>query len=214
MLNFTKTFAERYGDGFTGHLSFDFLVDDRDVDGATEPEDVVLYPIECNPRAHTAVCLFEGTAKEMVEAYLCACATSTAREKNGAQNGNANGHGNTNGLSLSPSWDQIVYPNFPDKKYYWIGHDLVEFVILPFLRLVTLQQPSSKSSSNLSTLLSGIKTFSEHVLFWSDGTYEVWDPMPIWWLYHVFWPVQFVNSAVQGSKWSRVNVSTTKMFMC
>jgi catechol O-methyltransferase len=52
------------------------------------------------------------------------------------------------------------------------------------------------------------------LLNWKDGTFEVWDPWPAFWLYHVYWPVQFVLAVVQGKKWSRLNVSTTKMFMC
>ncbi|KAG9590125.1 hypothetical protein KCU90_g14242, partial [Aureobasidium melanogenum] len=50
--------------------------------------------------------------------------------------------------------------------------------------------------------------------FWKDGTYEIWDPLPAWWLYHVYWPFQFAKSLVTGFKWSRINVSTTKMFGC
>jgi catechol O-methyltransferase len=64
MLAFTQRVAKDGGDSFTGHLSFDFLVEG-------EGKDVKLYPIECNPRAHTAVILFANTP-QMAGAYLSA----------------------------------------------------------------------------------------------------------------------------------------------
>lgn len=67
----------------------------------------------------------------------------------------------------------------------------------------------------LSTyFISGFAKFCEHLLFWKDGTYELWDPLLWWWLYHVSWSTQFWNSMWLGKKWSRINVSTTKMFEC
>ena len=67
---------------------------------------------------------------------------------------------------------------------------------------------------NLPTYLYNVRVFFDHLLFWQDGTYEVWDPLPAWWLYQVYWPGLFVGSLVTGRKWSRVNVSTCKMFEC
>ncbi|KAK3044781.1 hypothetical protein LTS18_000367, partial [Coniosporium uncinatum] len=51
-----------------------------------------------------------------------------------------------------------------------------------------------------------------HLLSWKDGTFEVQDPLPWFVLYHVYWPAQFVQSLRTGNWWSRVNVSTGKMF--
>jgi catechol O-methyltransferase len=44
--------------------------------------------------------------------------------------------------------------------------------------------------------------------------FEVWDPLPFWWLYHVYWPAVFWGRACGGGsgRWSRVNVSTGKVF--
>ena len=72
MLEFTEAVARSWGKGFTGHLSFDFMVPDPEIGLELEkvPKDrIELYPIECNPRAHTAVALFSGTNR-MAEAYL------------------------------------------------------------------------------------------------------------------------------------------------
>ncbi|OJD32400.1 o-methyltransferase family 3 [Diplodia corticola] len=179
MLAFTERQTEPGGEAFTGHLSFDFLVKDEDVE-KTDPESIALYPIECNPRAHTADVLLDGSM-ELADEYLAV-------------------------LRDDPSTKDIVTPKQP-LKYYWVGHDLVQLFLLPVLSTLTGQAPVIETAKS-------VREFIEHILFWKDGTFEVWDPLPWWWLYHVYWPMQFVNSIRTGRKWSRINVSTTKMFDC
>ncbi|KAF2725636.1 hypothetical protein K431DRAFT_309248 [Polychaeton citri CBS 116435] len=205
MLRFTQEFAAAGGASFTGHLSFDFLVEDMEVHVAERDpaRNVKLYPIECNPRAHTAVCLFSETP-ELADSYLTllkpvkhSSSRSSSRSK----------PGKTNGLAPKP-----LYPRQPTKNYYWIGHDLVEMVFLPIISLFVDSDYSGGLSFN--PVFERIITFFEHLLLWKDGTFELWDPLPAWWLYHVYWPLQFVLALICGQKWSRVNVSTSKMFMC
>jgi catechol O-methyltransferase len=71
MLQFTQKYAASDPERFSGHLSFDFLVDREEVKAAEKDssKDVALYAIECNPCAHTAVVLFNGT-REMIQGYL------------------------------------------------------------------------------------------------------------------------------------------------
>ncbi|KAK5056823.1 hypothetical protein LTR84_012355 [Exophiala bonariae] len=178
MLAFTKTYAEGGGQGFTGHLSFDFMVEDP---LSNDASGIVLYPIECNPRAHTAVALFNGM-QSMIDGYLSVLPDHSASE------------------------NRLMIPQRKD-KYYWVGHDLVTKVILPTAQFLTL-------NTSLSILLSNYKIFLLHFFIWKDGTYEIWDPLPWWWLYHVYWPMQFLSCIRTGRKWSRLNVSTTKMFEC
>jgi catechol O-methyltransferase len=104
MLAFTQRVAKDGGDTFTGHLSFDFLVEG-------EGRDIKLYPIECNPRAHTAVILFANTP-QMAGAYLSA-------------------------FSPPPTLPdrEIVVPASPTHSYYWVGHDLLTLFVLPLLDL-------------------------------------------------------------------------------
>ena len=199
MLKFTQTYAAAGGDSFTGHLSFDFLVEDAELDRLQDNPDanITLYPIECNPRAHTAVALFNGTPG-MASAYLTLLDPSSSIRSTYAE---ATANGTVN--------EHIVAPRYLDVRYYWIGHDLVNLVLLPLFGLLTLDRDSS-----LSGVAKGIDTLLDRLLFWKDGTYEFWDPLPWWWLYHVYWPWQFLLCFLAGKKWSRLNVSTCKMFEC
>ena len=184
MLRFTQEFAARSEGRITGHLSFDFLVNEMATEKGVE---AILQPIECNPRAHTAVALFTGQDKAMADAYMTALSQS---DMNGAAHTIAG---------------EIVVPKDP-ARYYWIGHDLVTKAYIPFLDVW---------SGNISTrrFVAQLMDLMSHVLFWKDGTFELWDPVPWWWLYHVYWPGQFLVSLLQAKRWSRINVSTIKMFL-
>jgi hypothetical protein len=175
MLKFTEKVARDGGETFTGHLSFDFLVENGEEGG-----EVVLYPIECNPRAHTAVVLFERT-RAMADAYLSIFDTST------------------------PITTMPVFPRAPTRSYYWLGHDVVTFGILPLFDL-------GFGHGTWKDVINGLAVLGQHLLYWQDGTLTLEDPWPFFVLYHVYWPAKFVESLRMGRKWSRINVSTTKMF--
>ncbi|EXJ76502.1 uncharacterized protein A1O5_01010 [Cladophialophora psammophila CBS 110553] len=191
MLAFTETCATSGGPDFTGHLSFDFMAQDEEEEPpSSDPgNSIVLYPIECNPRAHTAVALFEGTPA-LVDAYL-----SVLESQHSSR--------------LADDAPRITRPVTHGKSYYWIGHDLVTLVILPTLSFLTLSDDAS-----IPDLCQGYMAFFDHLLTWNDGTYALWDPLPWWWLYHVYWPMRFWSRISQSKKWSRANVSTAKMFEC
>lgn len=173
MLNFTQRVAEHGGDSFSGHLSFDFLADGE---GTVSK----LYPIECNPRAHTAVVLFSSTP-QMASAYLSAFEPSMSKDM------------------------EIITPHSPTPSYYWVGHDIVALLILPFMDLLW-------GIRSVSETLDCMTDFWEHVISWRDGTYAMHDAAPFFVLYHVYWPMKFFKSLVEGKGWTRINVSTTKVF--
>lgn len=200
MQRFTQEFAAASGSDFTGHLSFDFLVDAQDAAAAEkDPSRVpILYPIECNPRAHTAVCLFNDTPEMISKGYM----TLLEKPKNDVL-GLGNIEARINGATPTPP----VYPKRP-ARYYWIGHDLVEFVILPLMNLLLLR------GTSFAEVLDSLSKALDHLLWWRDGTFMIWDPLPAWWLYHVSWPYHFLMALLLGQKWSRVNVSTMKVFGC
>lgn len=45
-----------------------------------------------------------------------------------------------------------------------------------------------------------------------DAVWDVEDPWPWWHLAHVQWPAWFLSTAFRGQGWSRVNVSTGRIF--
>lgn len=189
MLRFTAKFAAAAGTGFTGHLSFDFMAEE-DGDGHTR-----LYAIECNPRAHTAVALFAQPGERMirmVEAYTSAVdgPFEPFREKNSSD---------------IPS--RVVWPPADAMPRYWIGHDFVTRGLLPWLNLLIRGPRSAR------LLVDMAEEVVQHVLYWKDGTFELWDPWPFVALYHDYWPRAILSSWWKGERWSRLNVSTTKMFM-
>lgn len=193
MLRFTQEFAARSPGHMTGHLSFDFLVDESVTAKGLE---MVLQPIECNPRAHTAVVLFNGLGQEMAAAYLSAL------------NPIPHMNGSLEPQSSNPDaeCDNVLAPTHP-ARYYWLGHDVVTLLFLPLLSLF-------QGKTGIRTYVQGLWQLVTRVLFWKDGTLEVWDPLPWWWLYHIYWPGMFLASVLGGEKWSRVNVSTGKIFRC
>ncbi|KAF4511837.1 hypothetical protein G6O67_001045 [Ophiocordyceps sinensis] len=178
MLAFTEVMAKAGGTDWTGHVSFDFLVK-----GGKADEHCQLYPIECNPRVHTAVVLFNDTL-QVVDEYLDMLATPES----------------------APFRQErpLLVPSRP-QRYYWLGQDLVERVLYPVYQMLVLWTLSP------AQLAASLGSFGQHFVGWKDGTFEAWDPWPWWWLYHVYWPMQFLGFVVRG-RWHKVNVSTGKVF--
>lgn len=197
MFEFTHKFAEaekKAGKTFTGHLSFDFMAEENDR-GATS-----LYAIECNPRAHTAVALFAtpgAEMRQMVGAYLSALQISSHHDGSPTKPPK---QPKQHGIPI------VVTPSSDATPRYWIGHDLVVLVLLPLWRLITWK-------ASRKALLDSVEDFIEHVSSWQDGTFELWDPWPFVALYHHYWPRAILAAWLKGERWSRVNVSTTKMFI-
>ncbi|KAF1845659.1 uncharacterized protein K460DRAFT_282344 [Cucurbitaria berberidis CBS 394.84] len=179
MLKFTERVCRDGGESFSGHLSFDFFVEDGKKDGA----EVKLYPIESNPRAHTAVVLFEQTP-ELADAYLSIFNRSSTANK----------------YSSTP-----VFPRAPTYSYYWIGHDVVSYCILPILDVLF-------GRGSWRNVVNGLSVLWTHLVYWKDATLSLDDPWPFFVLYHVYWPARFVEALRRGKAWSRINVSTTKVF--
>lgn len=82
-------------------------------------------------------------------------------------------------------------PRADVKPVYWIGHEL--FDALRFRE---------------------VRTLLHRLVFEKEGTWDVYDPLPWVALYHVQWPLAFLESLWSGRRWTRVNVSTGKVFWC
>ena len=195
LLSFTRQFLARSpgSESWTGHLSFDFMITDGGADETSLEKKI--YAIECNPRAHTAVVLFSQPGPEataMVNAYISALSTRDV--------------GSHNALTINDHAQGSVTVPPPDTlPRYWLGHDLVSLILHRACLLII-------GRTTLKELMAGFATFADHIYTWRDGTFAAWDPWPAVVLYHVYWPMTILSVWWRGGRWSRLNVSTTKMF--
>ncbi|KAH8679012.1 hypothetical protein BGZ60DRAFT_370720 [Tricladium varicosporioides] len=201
MQRYTSIYAFKMGRRMTGHFSMDFMVPSDIAKNAQssfraseqEIQELMnrIYPIECNPRAHTAVVLFGDEAENMSAAYL---STLLSYEPTGVVNGHKDA-------------THIVVPRPGVPGYYWISHDLITLVMLPILSIM-------RGEIGIHELIGKWVEFAGHVLLWKEGTWEVWDPWPWWWSIVGYWPAMFVVNLWERRWWSRCNVSTGKVFGC
>lgn len=200
MRRFTEEFVARSKAGMTGHLSFDFMIKEAASETGVH---LGLRVIECNPRAHTAAVLFAGRSQELTEAYLSALPPQIDGDEQYDSNSTPR-HSLSNG-SNSNSEPTIITPREDQPVVYWIGHEIVTLLFLPFVQ---------RGGFSPSKYLINIATLVQRVLFWTDGMFALWDPLPFWWLYHVYWPGILIACAVTGRKYSRLNVSTGRILEC
>lgn len=196
LLKFTEDFVRglaKNNKHLTGQLSFDFIV-------KRSENDLQLYPIECNPRTHTAVVLFGRDTTRLANCYL-----SLLHDP-----------------GLPPPTTEVYIPDTTFAGgFYWIGHDIVSLGFLPLLHFFgrvfsALWKHARRPNDTASETWNSMPLWAliEHLLCWKDAVFEVWDPVPFWMLYHVYWPCVFLLSLLTWKKWSRINVSTTRVFRC
>lgn len=198
MQRFTQEFVARSAPGMTGHLSLDFMIKEVVTEMGVQ---LGLRVIECNPRAHTAAVLFAGRSHEVTKAYLSALLPQTG--SNGQSDSNLIQDRNSSDVP-GDKQELIVTPHEDQPNIYWIGHEIVSLLFLPFVT----------RDFSVGTYFYNILTLLQRILFWTDGLFAVWDPLPFWWLYHIWWPGIFIACAWIDRKWSRVNVSTGRIHEC
>lgn len=163
MEDFTKRQAVAGGENFTGHLSFDFMLK---VARPAEKDKVEIYAIECNPRVHTAIVLFDRTP-QLVEEYLSALSPSDR-----------------------PSCSPPLAPENP-AQYYWVGQDMVEQVIHPlycwiFAGTISVSQVCESTTMFFKHLLywkDGTWDTSDILPFW--WLYHAY--WPLHFIRYLFW---------------------------
>ncbi|KAI1415861.1 hypothetical protein F5Y13DRAFT_186715 [Hypoxylon sp. FL1857] len=201
MFDFTAEFVRRSPglETMTGHLSFDFMSTERVTNNNRIKKDI--YAIECNPRAHTAVVLFAQRGLEMddmVDAYISALGVNSGDKRVDSINETG---------SSTTTKETLITPPENLKSRYWMAHDLISLFIYPMLLWCY-------GLVHLSHVISSINEFALHIFTWQEGTFEAWDPLPAFVLYNIYWPMSVLSAWWHGRRWSRLNVSTTKMFAC
>ncbi|KAI5854852.1 catechol O-methyltransferase [Tricharina praecox] len=207
MLAFTRRLARTLeGGNITGQLSFDFLVDARNAHGKAA-QDIELFPIECNPRTHTAVILLATKPKHLAATYLTLLDEPglPTSKTNGRLNGQLPEDDTDISTVMQPDTNADGCPASSKTHFYWLGHDLITGFFLPILSLLAAR-------SGPVDVAKTIFWFAVRALAWNDATFRIDDPCPWWWLYHVYYPWMFVTSLATGKRWSRVNTSTTRVF--
>lgn len=212
MQRFTQEFARRSPSGMTGHLNFEFTVQETVSEKGLE---LTLRALACNQRAHTAVMLLSNHSQALAESYLSALRPWGPSNMNGSHVEMPSLLGDDDDESIDtleaetkaeiradiPDSNIITPPDHPP-KYYWIGHDIITLLFLPFF----------KRPFSIPTYIHNVITFLQHLFFWNEAVFATWDPLPWWWFYHVYWPGVFLVSMWTGRKWSRVDVSMGEIF--
>lgn len=177
----------------SGHFSFDFIVDN----------DGTLYPIECNPRVHTAIVLLSTyDSDKLADSYF-------GKKENGL----------------------IIADEIAQDRYSWIFHALPlalacsyipkkwrlklhplltsSMDLDPFTTPVPAITISPPVRSPLSEIFDSYVNGSE-----KDPMLDSADPFPFA-FQHLTWTWLLGRLVfVQGKGWSRVNVSTSRLFSC
>ena len=188
MLNFVKTFIIKSSTPYTGHLSFNFLVEEMATERGIQQD---ILPIDCSPRTSSSLTLFARPrgSIDLVRAYLNALPPSAD---------GINGFSGLTDANYSPGDVAVPSPTAPG--VYFSGQDFISLVLYPLLQLLTLK-------IGLLQFVHHCITFLNHVLFWREGTFEIWDPLPWFWLYHVYIPVQLLGSIWMGKSWSSIDLA-------
>lgn len=183
----------RYID-LTGHFSFDFIVD----------SDGTLYPIECNPRIHTAIVLLSDYNPEQI------AASYFGKKENGL----------------------IVPDEHAKDRFSWMFHALpiaLACTILPknwrrylhpLLEQSSFDVDPLKTPVPAITISPPVRTgFSDILMDYISGSerdpmLDLADPFPFA-MQHITWIWLLTRLVyVQLRGWSRVNVSTSRIFSC
>jgi len=159
----------------TGHFSFDFILSERNGE---------MYPIECNPRVHTAIILLP--LSQLASVY------PAPHE------------------AFNP--EKVLRPLPATAPRSWLYNDLFMRYLpyaIPFPELLEIIHPSLPAChltwEQKKTVLPREGVLQLRV----DPTLIADDPIPFLVLWHVFWPYLLITRWWQGKKWTRVSCANS-----
>ena len=177
MLKYNQSFASRCSQPLTGHVTFEFAIEER----ATVLGTIgTLYATAVRAGASAALALLAGRELELVNCYL------SAEHRHGAE---VNGLGTQVGAS-------VIVPAGPI-GLFWGGYEVLR-MINTVAALIFWQIGVQEAFARFEE--SGHRLAGRQ---WKDAIATVQDPLPAFWLYHVYWPLQLVAWAQGGRKWSK-----------
>lgn len=204
-----------------GHYSFDFIhkpegLSDSGSDNADDDDFYTLgsvVAIECNPRVHTAVGLLSDSLA--FGAVYGKPSTRPSGEKTDGKSYASAAAEPVNFDEFKSSPSIVTVPAGADSMS-WLGHDLPAR-LLPLVlpkRLRTYVHPLwlFKSEVGHREIVKDMDLDSPGR---RDAAWDPEDPWPFFVLYHVAWPYLLLRQIfVRRKAWSRINVSTARIFEC
>lgn len=182
MLKFTQEFVSRFDYELTGNISLTFKIRETSTEKAYERR---LIPTTCSPRVELPSILLRSANKKFSQAVVNVLNAPAS-----------NGH-----VKPSENLPALEHP----LTYHWTGQDLISLIVLPTLSLLS-------GHIGPRELFRGYLLFLHNVLFWKDVMFELWDPLPWWWLYHVYWPMQLLFNILHRQKWTSIDMSTGQIY--
>ena len=156
----------------TGHFSFDFILSERNGE---------MYPIECNPRVHTAIILLP--LSKLASVYPAPHETFHV--------------------------EKVLKPLPGTAPRSWIYNDLIMRYLpyaLPFTEILDMIHPSLPACHLTWDQKKRVLPQEGVLQVRVDPTLIADDPIPFLVLWHVFWPYLLVTRWWQGKKWTRVRI--------
>ncbi|MCJ1328459.1 hypothetical protein MMC10_005136 [Thelotrema lepadinum] len=182
MLKFTQEFVSKYEQELTGSLSFKFKIRESSSEKGYSNR---LIPIACNPEVEAPSILLQHESRALSQAILSILDEPTS-----------NGY-------LKQSKKLVTATQH--LNYHWSGQDLLLLLVLPMLNFLN-------GRIDTSELFGAWYLFFRNAITWKDVTFELWDPLPWFWQYHVYWPLQMLLCIVHRRTWSILDVSTGQIY--
>jgi len=178
MLRYVQNLARKLGPEFSGHLCIDFCIDERMTETGLESN---ILPIDCRIRAQASVLMFQGLngSIDLARSYVAACAPMS------------NGTSTVVGPPQPESEEDVALPVDSSSGVYYLGQDILQLLIKPVMQFSTFK-------IKLSLLTRQLLMLVNHIIFWREGMYALWDPLPFWWLYHVYIPARLFRSILSA----------------
>ena len=182
MLKFTHEFVNRFEHELTGHISFAFKVEQSSSEKGYEHK---LIPMACNPKVEVPSILLRSANRDLAHTTLSVLDEPML-----------------NGYLKSTR--QLTVPE-QALAFHWSGLNLILMAILPAVEFL-------HGRVELVELFGAWSLFIRGLCFYKDMTFEMWDPFPWWWQYHVYWPAQLLHCVLRQQKWSFLDMDSGRVY--
>lgn len=108
------------------------------------------------------------------------------------------------GALRAPGISDVMFSSQGNQNVYWIATDFLALVLLPVYEVLRWRK-------GLNELCSSCKEFIEHILFWKEATFVLWDPLPTFWQYSVYWPSRIALAVLYGEEWNVLDETTNEL---